>query len=37
MAVPIINDWVKYYTNPDEGLGSSYERIVLNQLLDFVC
>ena len=37
MAVPIINDWVKYFTNPDEGLGSSYERIVLNQLLDFVC
>ena len=37
MAVPIINDWAKYFDNPDEGLGSSYERIVLNKLLDFVC
>lgn len=33
MAIPIINDWQKYFTNPHEGLGSSYERIVLNQLL----
>ncbi len=37
MAVPIINDWTKYFDNPDEGLGSSYERIVLNKLLDYVC
>ncbi len=33
MAIPIINDWEKYFQNPHEGLGSSYERIVLNALL----
>lgn len=33
MAVPIIHDWEKYFTNPHEGLGSSYERIILNKLL----
>ncbi|MDD3869220.1 MAG: methyltransferase domain-containing protein [Candidatus Cloacimonetes bacterium] len=37
MAVPIINDWAKYFDNPDEGLGSSYERVILNQLLDSIC
>ncbi|MEN6445167.1 MAG: methyltransferase domain-containing protein [Candidatus Cloacimonas sp.] len=37
MAVPIINDWAKYFDNPDEGLGSSYERIVLNILLSEIC
>ena len=33
MAIPIINDWEKFFSNPYEGLGSSYERIVLNDLL----
>lgn len=33
MAIPIINSWEKYFSNPHEGLGSSYERIVLNDLL----
>lgn len=33
MAIPIINDWEKYYTNPHEGLGSSYERIIINRHL----
>ncbi|MDD4310322.1 MAG: methyltransferase domain-containing protein [Candidatus Cloacimonetes bacterium] len=33
MAVPIIYDWAKYFCNPHEGLGSSYERIILNELL----
>ncbi len=33
MAIPIIHDWRKYFSDPHEGLGSSYERIVLNQML----
>lgn len=33
MAIPIIHDWEKYFSNPHEGLGSSYERIILNQML----
>ncbi len=33
MAIPIINAWEQYFDNPHEGLGSSYERIVLNDLL----
>ena len=33
MAIPIINDWEKFFSNPYEGLGSSYERIILNDLL----
>ena len=33
MAIPIITDWDKYFANPHEGLGSSYERIILNELL----
>ena len=33
MAIPIINNWEKFFSNPYEGLGSSYERIVLNDLL----
>lgn len=33
MAIPIIKDWEKYFSNPHEGLGSSYERIILNDLL----
>lgn len=37
MAIPIIHDWEKYFHDPHEGLGSSYERIVLNDILDGVC
>lgn len=33
MAIPIIKDWEKYFANPHEGLGSSYERIILNDLV----
>ncbi|HRY84003.1 MAG TPA: hypothetical protein P5533_05170 [Candidatus Cloacimonadota bacterium] len=33
MAIPIINDWEKYFDNPEEGLGSSYERIVINNVI----
>lgn len=33
MALPIINSWQNYYPVAHEGLGSSYERIILNQLL----
>ncbi|HQF67423.1 MAG TPA: methyltransferase domain-containing protein [Candidatus Cloacimonadota bacterium] len=33
MAIPIINDWEKYFTDHHEGLGSSYERVVINNLL----
>jgi len=36
MAIPIIKDWKKYFSNPHEGLGSSYERIILNKLLYIV-
>lgn len=36
MAIPIIHDWERYFSNPHEGLGSSYERIILNDLLDKV-
>lgn len=31
MAIPILEFWRKYFEEPDEGLGSSYERIVINQ------
>lgn len=34
MAIPIINNWQNYYPIAHEGLGSSYERIVLNRLLN---
>lgn len=37
MAIPIIKDWKIYFTQPDEGLGSSYERIVLNNKLTQIC
>lgn len=37
MAIPILHTWPRYFTDPDEGLGSSYERIILNDLLDRVC
>jgi hypothetical protein len=33
MAIPIINNWKKYFSDPDEGLGSSYERVILNRKL----
>lgn len=34
MAIPILKNWQNYFTeNPNEGLGSSYERIVLNKKL----
>lgn len=33
MAIPILNTWQSYFLNHHEGLGSSYERIVLNNLL----
>lgn len=37
MAIPIINFWKKYFTEPDEGLGSSYERIIIhNQLMKII-
>ncbi|PID28085.1 MAG: hypothetical protein CSB55_06105 [Candidatus Cloacimonadota bacterium] len=37
MAIPILKFWKKYYENPDEGLGSSYERIILNNKLMQIC
>ncbi len=37
MAIPILKNWKNYFTNRDEGLGSSYERIVLNQKLESIC
>ncbi len=36
MAIPIIHEWQRYFSNPDEGLGSSYERIILNKMLEKV-
>jgi len=33
VAIPIINNWRKYYETLHEGLGSSYERIILNRLI----
>ena len=37
MAIPILKNWKRYFTNTDEGLGSSYERIVLNNKLALIC
>jgi len=37
MAIPIINSWQNFYPVAHEGLGSSYERIVLNRLLLRLC
>ncbi len=37
MAIPILKNWETYFTNTDEGLGSSYERIILNNKLEFIC
>lgn len=35
MAIPILSKWQEYFVEePNEGLGSSYERIVLNKKLD---
>jgi len=33
MAIPILHFWEKYFTNPDEGLGSTYERFIINDVL----
>jgi len=33
MALPILNNWETYFDDYNEGLGSSYERIILNKLL----
>ena len=33
MAIPILHFWQKYFENPDEGLGSTYERFIINDLL----
>ncbi len=38
MAIPIIRFWENYFIeNRDEGLGSSYERVVLNQKMESIC
>lgn len=33
MALPIINTWKNYFDDYHEGMGSSYERIIINNLL----
>nr|MDK2851391.1 hypothetical protein [Candidatus Cloacimonadota bacterium] len=33
MAIPIINNWRSYFDSLHEGMGSSYERIILNRLI----
>ena len=37
MAIPIITDWKEFFNNENEGLGSSYERVIINNLLDSIC
>ena len=37
MAIPILKNWQDYFVNRDEGLGSSYERIILNRKLLQIC
>jgi ubiquinone/menaquinone biosynthesis C-methylase UbiE len=37
MALPVINNWREFFNNYDEGLGSSYERVVINDLLAKIC
>lgn len=37
MAIPILKNWQLYFENRDEGLGSSYERIILNKKLEQTC
>ncbi len=34
MAIPIVNIWKNYFSDPDEGLGSSYERVIINHFLN---
>lgn len=34
MAIPIIKNWRGYFTDENEGLGSSYERVIINSLLE---
>lgn len=36
MAIPILKTWQNYFNNHDEGLGSSYERIILNKKLETI-
>ncbi len=33
MAIPIINNWQSYFEHRNEGKGSSYERVILNDIL----
>ena len=33
MAIPIIHFWQRYFDNLDEGLGSTYERFIINDVL----
>lgn len=33
MALPILHNWDTYFDDHHEGLGSSYERVILNKLL----
>lgn len=33
MAIPILHFWENYFSEPDEGLGSTYERFVINKVL----
>ena len=37
MAIPILKNWKNYFEDEDEGLGSSYERVVLNRKLQTIC
>lgn len=37
MAIPILTNWQNYFLQIDEGLGSSYERVVLNNKLLELC
>lgn len=37
MAIPILHLWRNYFSNPDEGLGSSYERIILQNKVETIC
>jgi len=37
MAIPILKAWENYFIDRDEGLGSSYERVILNNKLEQIC
>ena len=37
MAIPILKNWKNYFEYENEGLGSSYERVVLNRKLKTIC